>query len=98
MEEAYNKLCEIASKDAINVDLGSKKIDTLEHEKKNRLVKLFDANELIIAIMIENTYLRLKGKAIDVTLDDDEEFGHEFGSDQEVNFITFTATTVVGES
>ena len=98
LQKAYNKLCKIATKDAMNVDQGLKKIDTLEHEKKNLLVKLFDANELIIAIMIKNTYLRSKGKAIDVTFNDDEEFGHEFESDQEANFITFTATTVVGES
>ena len=38
-------LCKIAAKDAMNVDLRLKKIDTLEHEKKNLLMKLFDANE-----------------------------------------------------
>ena len=61
-------------------------------------MKLFDANELITAIMIKNTYLRSECKAIDVTLSDDEEIGHEFESDQEGNFIAFIATTVVGES
>ena len=45
LQKAYNKLCKIAKKDAMNVNLGLKKIDTLEHEKKNLLVKLFDANE-----------------------------------------------------
>ena len=54
MQQAYNKLCKIVAKDAMNVDLGLKKIATLEHEKKNLLVKLFDANELIIAVKIEN--------------------------------------------
>ena len=54
LQEAYNKLCKIAAKDAMNVDLGLKKIETLEREKKNLLVKLFDANKLIIAIKIEN--------------------------------------------
>ena len=54
LQEAYNKLCKIEAKDAMNVDLGLKNIDTLEHEKKNLLVKLFDANELIIAVKIEN--------------------------------------------
>ena len=54
LQEAYNKLCKTAAKDAMNVDLGLKKIETLEHEKKNLLVKLFDANELIIAVKIEN--------------------------------------------
>ena len=46
LQEAYNKLCKIAAKDAMNFDLGLKKINTLEQEKKNLLVKLFDANEL----------------------------------------------------
>ena len=45
LHEAYNMLCKIAAKDAMNVDLRLKKIDTLEHEKKNLLMKLFDANE-----------------------------------------------------
>ena len=54
LQEAYNKLCKIAAKHAMNVDLGLKKIETLEHEKKNLLVKLFNANELINAIKIEN--------------------------------------------
>ena len=35
---------------------------------------------------------------MDVTLSDDEEFGHKSESDQEWNFIAFTATVVVGES
>ena len=38
LQEVYNKLCKIAAKYAMNVDLGLKKIDTLEHEKKNLLV------------------------------------------------------------
>jgi len=40
----------------MNVDLGLKKIETIEHEKKNLLVKLFDANELIIIVKIENVF------------------------------------------
>ena len=52
----YNKLCKIVSKDAMNVNLGLKKLDTLEHEKKNLLVKLFDANELITTVNIENVF------------------------------------------
>ena len=39
----------------MNVDLGLKKIDTLKHEMKNLLAKLFNANELIIAIKIEKS-------------------------------------------
>ena len=47
LQEAYNKLCKIAAKDAMNVDLGLKKIASLELDRKNVLLKLFDANELI---------------------------------------------------
>ena len=57
LQEIYNKLCKIVAKDAMNVDLGLKKIESLEHEKKNLLVKLFDANELITAVKIENMSL-----------------------------------------
>ena len=52
----------------MNVDLGLKKIDTLEHEKKNLLVKLFDANELIIAVKIENMSLIEKVKSLEYEL------------------------------
>ena len=41
----------------MTVDLGLKKIDTLEHEKKNLLVKFFDANKLIIVVKIKNMSL-----------------------------------------
>ena len=34
LQEAYNKLCKVATKDAMIVDLGLKKIVTLEEEKK----------------------------------------------------------------
>ena len=57
LQEAYNKLCKIAAKDAMNVDLCLKKIGTLKHENKNLLVKLFDANELINVVKIENMSL-----------------------------------------
>ena len=46
LQEDYNKLYKIAAKDAMNVDIDLKKINTLEQEKKNLLVKLFAANEL----------------------------------------------------
>ena len=42
--------------------------------------------------------MRSKGKAIVVTLSDDEIYDHESGSDEDRNFITFTATTIVDES
>ena len=47
LQEAYNKLCKVAVKDAMNVELGLKKIESLELDKKNLLVKLFDVNELL---------------------------------------------------
>ena len=40
LQKAYNKLCKIATKDAMNVELGLKKIESLELDKKNLLVKL----------------------------------------------------------
>ena len=47
LQKAYNKFCKVAAKDAMNVELGMKKIESLELDKKNLLVKLFDANELL---------------------------------------------------
>ena len=41
----------------MSVELGLKKINTLEQEKKNLLLKLFDANELLNFVKIENTTL-----------------------------------------
>ena len=38
LQEAYNKLCKITAKDAMSVDLGLKKINTLEKEKKNLML------------------------------------------------------------
>ena len=46
LQVAYNKLCKVTARDAMSADLGLKKINTLEQEKKNLLLKLFDANEL----------------------------------------------------
>ena len=44
------------------------------------------------------TFLRSKGKAMAVTLSDDEVSDNESGSDEDRNFITFTSTAVVDES
>ena len=44
------------------------------------------------------TFLRSKGKAMVVTLSDDEVSNHESGSDEDENVITFIATVVVDES
>ena len=62
LQEAYNKLCKIAAKDAMSVELGLKKMNTLEQEKKNLLLKLFDANELLNSVKIEDTTLLEKVK------------------------------------
>ena len=43
-------------------------------------------------------YLRSKGKAMAVTLSDDEFSNDESGCNEDENFITFTATAVVNES
>ena len=44
------------------------------------------------------TFLRCKGKAMAITLSDNEVSDNESGSDEDGNFITFTATVVVDES
>ena len=45
LQEAYNKFCKVVAKDVMNVDLGLKKIASLELDKKNLLLKLFQAND-----------------------------------------------------
>ena len=76
LQEAYNKLCKVAAKDAMNVDLGLQKIASLELDKKDLLLKLFDANELLDNVKTKNmllldkliiwnlNYLLLKNKQI----------------------------------
>ena len=68
LQEAYNKLCKVAAKDAMNVELGLKKIESLELEKKNLLVKLFDANELINNMRTENMLFLDKVKNLELEL------------------------------
>ena len=65
---AYNKLCKIATKDNMSVELELKKINTLEQEKKNLLLKLFDANELLNSVKIENMSLLEKVKSLELEL------------------------------
>ena len=65
LQEAYNKLCKVAAKDAMSVDLGLKKIASLELEKKNFLVKLFDTNELLNNVKTENMLLLEKVKNLE---------------------------------
>ena len=68
LQEAYNKLCKVATKDAMSVDLGLKKIASLELEKKNLLVKLFDANELLNNVKAKNMLLLDKVKTLELEL------------------------------
>ena len=50
----------IATKDAMSVELGLKKIASLELEKKNLLVKLFDTNDLLNNVKTENMFCLIK--------------------------------------
>ena len=68
LQEAYNKLCKVAANDAMSVDLGLKKISTLELEKKNLLLNLFDANELVNKVKTENMILLDKIKNLELKL------------------------------
>ena len=68
LQEAYNKLCKVATKDAMSVDLGLKKIASLELDKKNLLVKLFDANKLLNNVKTENMLLLDKVNNLELEL------------------------------
>ena len=68
LQGAYNKLCKVTAKDAMNVELGLKKIESLELDKKNLLVKLFDANELLNNVKTENMLLLDKVKSLELDL------------------------------
>ena len=68
LQEVFNKLCKVAAKNAMSVDLGLKKIASLELDKKNLLLKLFDANELIIKVKTENMLLLDKIKNLELKL------------------------------
>ena len=68
LQEAYNKLCKVAVKDAMNVELGLKKIEFLELDKKNLLVKLFDASELLKNVKTKNMLLLDKVKYLELDL------------------------------
>ena len=65
LQEAYNKLCKVAAKDAMNVELGLKKIASLELDKKNLLVNLFDAIELLNNVKTKNMLLLEKVKNLE---------------------------------
>ena len=68
LQEAYNKLCKVATKDAVNIDIGLQKIASLELDKKNLLLKLFDANELLDKVKTENILLLDKVKNLELEL------------------------------
>ena len=68
LQEAYNKLYKVAAKDVMSVDLGLKKIATLEHEKKNLLLNLLNANELANKVKTKNIMLINKIKNLEVEL------------------------------
>ena len=57
LQKAYNKLCKVAAKDTMNVDLGLQKITFLELDKKNLHLKLFDANELLDKVKTKNLFV-----------------------------------------
>ena len=80
LQEAYNKLCKIAAKDAMNVDLGLKKIASLELDKKILMLKLFDANELINKVKIKNMLLLDKVKNLELELSVAREQTNRFAS------------------
>ena len=65
LQEVYNKLCKVAAKDVVNVDLGLNKIASLELDKKIFLLKLFDANELIDKVKTKNMLLLDKVKNLE---------------------------------
>ena len=52
----------------MNVELGLKKIESLELDKKNLLIKLFDANELLNNVKTENLLLLDKVKSLELDL------------------------------
>ena len=65
LQEAYNKLCKVAVKDAMSVQLGLKKVASLELDKKNLLVNLFDATKLLNNVKTENMLLLKKVKNLE---------------------------------
>ena len=68
LQETYNKLCKVVAKDAMNIDLGLKKIASLKLDNKNLLLKLFDANELLDKVKTENILLLDKVKNLELEL------------------------------
>ena len=80
LQEAYNKFCKVAVKDAMNVDLGLQKIASLELDKKNLLLKLSDDNELLDKVKTENMLLLDKVKLLKLELSFAREQTNRFAS------------------
>ena len=68
LQEVYNKLCKIVANNVMNVDLGLQKIAFFELDKKNLLIKLFDANELLDKVKTKNMSLLDKVKDLEFEL------------------------------
>ncbi|XP_065620100.1 uncharacterized protein LOC136063522 [Quercus suber] len=68
LQKAYNKLCKVAAKDAMSVSLDLKKIVSLDLDKKNLLLKLFDTNELLNNAKTKNMLLLDKVKNLELEL------------------------------
>ena len=68
LQEVFNKLYKVATNYAMNVDLGLKKISSLELDKKNLLLKLLDANTLIDNVKAKNMLLLDKVKNMKLEL------------------------------
>ena len=80
LQEAYNKFCKVTAKDAMSVELGLKKISSLELDKKNLLVKLFNATELLNNVKTENMLLLEKVKKLEHELSVAREQTNRFAS------------------
>ena len=64
----------------MNVELGLKKIASLELEKKNLLVKLFEANDILNNVKTENMFLLDKVKNLKLELSIAREQTNSFAS------------------
>ena len=80
LQEAYNKLYKVTANDAMNVELGLKKIVSLELEKKILFVKLFDASELLSNVKTKNMLLLNKVKNLEHELSVAREQFNRFAS------------------
>ena len=80
LQESYNKLCKVAAKDAMSVDLGLKKIASLDLNKNILLLKLFDANELLNNVKTESMLLLDKVKNLKLELSVAREQTNRFAS------------------